>query len=161
VTRKVVRISNGYGIYIIYIFTDLGILIYEVIISLREIKRLILSHSLYIAGLLILHSVIYDLFQMLCLEQLVTNWSSKTWVLYLFILLVRTADTSILDWFWSGSQDQASTRPKIGDVPVVKVPFEVTTEDEKFLQEAKKYTSLKVSDLDACQHHVSKLLWIR
>jgi hypothetical protein len=98
---------------------------------------------------------------MLRLEHLVANWSFKTWVLYLLILLVRTGDTSFLDWVWSsGSQDDASTRPKIGSVPVVTVPFEVTTEDEKFLQEAKKYTSLKLSDLDTCQHHVSIFLWM-
>jgi hypothetical protein len=78
-----------------------------------------------------------------------------------FILLIRIADTSILDWVWGTSQESADPRPKIGDVPVVKVPFEVTTEDEKFLQEAKKYTNIKLSDLDACQHHVSKGLFIR
>jgi hypothetical protein len=100
------------------------------------------------------------LFQMLRLEHLVTNQSSKIWVLYLFILLIRSGDTSLLDWVWSGSQDDTSTKLKIGDVPVVKVPFEVTSEDEKFLQEAKKYTSLKLSDLDECQHHVSKVLWM-
>jgi hypothetical protein len=98
---------------------------------------------------------------MLRSERLMANWSSKTWVLYLLILLVRTGDTSILDWLWSGSQDNASTRPKIDSVSVVTVPFEVATEDEKFLQEAKKYTGLKLSDLDTCQHHVSIFLWMR
>jgi hypothetical protein len=72
------------------------------------------------------------------------------------MLLVRAADASVLDWVWGSSEENANPKPKIGDVPVVKVPYEVTTEDEKFLQEAKKYTSLKLSDLDACQHHVSK-----
>jgi hypothetical protein len=105
--------------------------------------------------------ILICLFQVLRLEHLMANWSSKTWVFYLLILLVRTGDTSILDWLWSGSQDNASTRPKIDNVPVVTVPFEVTTEDEKFLQEAKKYTGLKLSDLDTCQHHVSIFLWMR
>jgi hypothetical protein len=82
--------------------------------------------------------------------------SSKGWVLYLFILLLRSADASILDWIWGGSQENVVPRSAIGNVPIVKVPFEVTTEDEKFLQEAKKYTSLQLSDLDACQHRVSK-----
>jgi hypothetical protein len=98
---------------------------------------------------------------MLSLEHSITCRSFKAWVLCLFILLVRTGDSSFIDWVWGGSQDDASTRPKIGDVPVVKIPFEVTTEDERFLQEAKKYTGLKLSDLDACQHHVSKFLWMR
>jgi hypothetical protein len=93
---------------------------------------------------------------MLALEHSVASRRSKACVLYLFILLVRTGDTSLLEWVWGESQDDVSARPKIGDVPVVKVPFEVTTEDEKFLQEAEKYTSLKLSDLDTCQHHVSE-----
>jgi hypothetical protein len=84
------------------------------------------------------------------------NRNSKALVLYLYILLIRNGDASVLDWIWGGSQENAGPRPKIGNVPVGKVPFEVTTEDEKFLQEAKEYTSLKLSDLDACQHHVSK-----
>jgi hypothetical protein len=83
--------------------------------------------------------------------------SSKAWVLYLvIILLVRSGDASILDWVWGVSQENAGPRPKIGDAPIVKVPFEVTTEDQQFLEAAKEYTSLKLSDLDTCQHVVSK-----
>jgi len=100
------------------------------------------------------------LFQMLRSERLMANWSSKTWVLYFLMLLIRTGDTSFLGWVWSGSQDDANSRPKIGNVPAVTVPFEVATEDEKFLQEAQKYTSLKLSDLDTCQHRVSIFLWM-
>jgi hypothetical protein len=84
------------------------------------------------------------------------NRSSKALVLCLLILLIGSGDASVLDWIWGGSQENAGPRPKIGDVAMVKVPFEVTYEDEKFLQEAKKYTSLKLSDLDDCQHRVSK-----
>jgi hypothetical protein len=84
------------------------------------------------------------------------NRRSKAWVLYLFILLLRSVNASVLDWIWGRSQENAGPQSEIGDVPIVKVPFEVTTEDEKFLQEAKKYTSLQLSDLDACQHRVSK-----
>lgn len=84
------------------------------------------------------------------------NRRSKAWVLFLFILLLRSVDVSVLDWIWGGSQENAGPRPEIENVPIVKVPFEVTTEDEKFLQEAKKYTSLQLSDLDVCQHRVSK-----
>jgi hypothetical protein len=89
-------------------------------------------------------------------EHSVMNRSLKALVLYLLILLIRNGDASVLDWIWGGSQENAGPKPKIGDVAIVKVPFEVTTEDEKFLQEAKKYTSLKLSDLDDCQHRVSK-----
>ncbi|KAJ4426506.1 hypothetical protein ANN_27320, partial [Periplaneta americana] len=73
---------------------------------------------------------------------------------YLLILEVPSADSSFLDWFWGGDRENVDMKPKIGDVPNVKVPFEVTTEDVKFLEEAKKYTSLKLSDLDSCQHQI-------
>ncbi|PNF16473.1 Protein brambleberry [Cryptotermes secundus] len=45
---------------------------------------------------------------------------------------------------------------RLGYLAIVEVPFEISTEDERFLQEAKKYeyTSLKMSDLDDCQHRV-------
>jgi hypothetical protein len=79
---------------------------------------------------------------------------TKAFMLFLFILLLISGDASILDWFWGGAQENAGPRIKIGDVPIAKVPFEINTEGEKFLQAAKKYTSLKLSDLDDCQHRV-------
>jgi hypothetical protein len=81
---------------------------------------------------------------------------TKGLVLCLCLLLVRSGDASVLDWFWGGARENADPRLKTGDVPIVKVPFEISIEDEKFLQEARKYTSLKLSDLDDCQHRVSK-----
>lgn len=93
---------------------------------------------------------------MLVLEHPVRNRRSKARLLCLFVILIRGVDSSVLDWVWGSSKENADPRPKVGDAPVVKVPFEVTAEDEKFLQEAKKYTNLKLSDLDSCQHHVSK-----
>ena len=74
---------------------------------------------------------------------------------YIFLLLLLTVNASFLDWFWGGESEIQDQKLKIGEVPAVKIPFEVNTEDEKFLEEAKKYTSLKLSDLDSCQHHVS------
>ncbi|XP_067005674.2 protein brambleberry [Anabrus simplex] len=60
-----------------------------------------------------------------------------------------------LDWVWSKNDDAADdTRPKVKGMTMVKVPFEAKTDDEKFLEEAKKYTSLKLSELDSCQHKV-------
>ncbi|KDR18720.1 protein brambleberry-like [Zootermopsis nevadensis] len=91
---------------------------------------------------------------MLVLEHPVRNRRSKARLLCLFVILIRGVDSSVLDWVWGSSKENADPRPKVGDAPVVKVPFEVTAEDEKFLQEAKKYTNLKLSDLDSCQHHI-------
>jgi hypothetical protein len=83
------------------------------------------------------------------------NMITKSFTLFLFILLLRSGGASIRDWFWGGVQENAGSRIKISDVPIAKVPFEINTEDEKFLQAAKKYTSLKLSELDDCQHRVS------
>lgn len=74
--------------------------------------------------------------------------------LCVLVLLFTTANASLLDWIWSGEPETQDQKLKIGEVPAVKIPFEVNTEDEKFLEEAKKYTSLKLSDLDSCQHHI-------
>jgi hypothetical protein len=95
-------------------------------------------------------------FEMPCSECVVVSRRYKVLVLYSVLLLLRATDAAVLDWIWGSSKENADPRPKIGDVPAVKVPFEVASEDEKFLEEAKKYTNLKLSDLDACQHHVSE-----
>lgn len=35
-----------------------------------------------------------------------------------------------------------------------RIPYEVSTADEKFISEAAKLTGLTLSDLDSCQHRV-------
>lgn len=43
----------------------------------------------------------------------------------------------------------------IDGTPLLPVPFELKSDDEKFLEEAAKFTELmKVSALDTCQHKV-------
>jgi hypothetical protein len=83
------------------------------------------------------------------------NMGMKALMLCLLISLIRMGDTSLLTWIWGGSEGNDGPRPIIGDIPNVKVLFELTTDDEKFLEEAKNYTSAKLSDLDECQHRVS------
>ena len=36
------------------------------------------------------------------------------------------------------------------------IPFELTVADEKFIADAQKYTDLSLSELDVCQHKVSR-----
>lgn len=38
------------------------------------------------------------------------------------------------------------------------IPFELTTADEKFIADARKYTDLNLSELDVCQHKVRSAL---
>ena len=40
-------------------------------------------------------------------------------------------------------------------VEISKIPFELSFADEKFIADAQKYTDLKLSELDVCQHKVS------
>ena len=40
-------------------------------------------------------------------------------------------------------------------VETLKIPFELSVADEKFITDAQKYTDLKLSELDVCQHKVS------
>jgi hypothetical protein len=88
----------------------------------------------------------------------VMNMSAKAFILYLVILLIGSGNAALVDWIWGASYENAAPEPKIGDLPIVKVPFEIITEDEEFLREAKNNTSLKLADLDDfddCQLHVS------
>jgi hypothetical protein len=86
---------------------------------------------------------------------------TKALMLCLLISLIKSGDASLLDWIWGGADENAAHTQKIGDIPIVKVPFEITTEDEKFLEEAKNYTSMKLSDLDDCQHLVGNGEYIK
>jgi hypothetical protein len=51
----------------------------------------------------------------------VMNMITKAFILFLSILLLRSGDASILDWFWCGAQENASPRIKIGSVPIAKI----------------------------------------
>lgn len=43
---------------------------------------------------------------------------------------------------------------EITDIYERKVPYEVSTTDEKFISEAAKLTGVVLSELDSCQHRV-------
>lgn len=79
------------------------------------------------------------------------NMNTKALIIYLFILLVGSGNASVIDWIWWGHHENAAPKPTVGGLPIVKIPFEIISDDEKFLREAKK----KLAHLDDCQHHVS------
>ncbi|XP_032668557.1 protein brambleberry-like [Odontomachus brunneus] len=63
-------------------------------------------------------------------------------------------NTSVLDWIWQAKTDDTTVLVADG-VPLVSIPYESMTEDEKFLQEAAKFTDIQVSSpLETCQHKV-------
>jgi hypothetical protein len=81
--------------------------------------------------------------------------STKALLFYLFFLLIGSGNAGFVDWIWGGSHENAAPEPDVVGLHYVKIPFEITTEDDSFLREATNYTSLKLADLDECQHHVS------
>ncbi|CAK9826864.1 Protein brambleberry [Anthophora retusa] len=61
---------------------------------------------------------------------------------------------SAFGWFWSKDTDDTTVLVADG-VPLISIPYESMTEDEKFLQEAAKFTDIQVaSPLETCQHKV-------
>lgn len=66
----------------------------------------------------------------------------------------KIGSASILDWLWSTKTDDANVLVADG-VPLISIPYESMTKDEKFLQEAAKFTDIQVSSpLETCQHKV-------
>lgn len=62
--------------------------------------------------------------------------------------------TSILDWVWRSKTDDKTVLID-GSVPLISIPYESMTEDEKFLEQAAKFTNIQVSSpLETCQHKV-------
>ncbi|XP_072758730.1 protein brambleberry [Anoplolepis gracilipes] len=66
----------------------------------------------------------------------------------------KLGTASVLDWIWQTKA--ADTTVLVADsVPLISIPYESMTEDEKFLQQAAKLTDIKVSSpLEICQHKV-------
>lgn len=76
-------------------------------------------------------------------------------VVLLAVTTVQIRAESMLNWFWS-KQDEAPTVLLSDEVPLVSIPYELLTEDEKFLKEAAKLvTDIQISSpLEICQHKV-------
>ena len=73
----------------------------------------------------------------------------------LFALCLHCAQSAtILNWFWNKPSEETTVLVADG-VPLVSIPYETMTDDEKFLQEAAKFTDIKISSpLETCQHKV-------
>lgn len=67
----------------------------------------------------------------------------------------KIGSASVLDWLWGKTANDASDVLVADGVPLISIPYESMTEDEKFLQEAAKFTDIQVSSpLEICQHKV-------
>ncbi|XP_076300013.1 protein brambleberry [Lasioglossum baleicum] len=69
-------------------------------------------------------------------------------------LICQSKGDTMFGWIWGKSKDETTVLVADG-VPLVSIPYESMTEDEKFLQEAAKFTEIQVSSpLETCQHKV-------
>jgi len=61
---------------------------------------------------------------------------------------------SILNWIWKSETEDTNVVVADG-VPLMSIPYEMMTDDEKFLKEAGKFTNIQLSSpLEICQHKV-------
>ncbi|XP_003249531.1 protein brambleberry [Apis mellifera] len=68
-------------------------------------------------------------------------------------LFYQSGYASIFGWFWNKGSDE--TTVLADGIPLLSIPYESMTEDEKFLQEAAKFTEIQISSpLETCQHKV-------
>ncbi|XP_066583144.1 protein brambleberry-like [Prorops nasuta] len=75
-------------------------------------------------------------------------------VLLFTINISQSQSATVLNWIWGKSEDD-NTAVVADGVPLINIPYETMTEDEKFLQEAAKFTDIQVSSpLETCQHKV-------
>ncbi|XP_031830089.2 protein brambleberry isoform X1 [Nomia melanderi] len=76
-------------------------------------------------------------------------------LVYLIITITCQSEANTMfGWIWGKSNDESTVLVADG-IPLVSIPYESMTEDEKFLQEAAKFTEIQVSSpLETCQHKV-------
>ncbi|KAK1123505.1 hypothetical protein K0M31_008210 [Melipona bicolor] len=76
-------------------------------------------------------------------------------LIFFFVSIIYQGGyASVFEWIWSKDTDETTVLVADG-VPLISIPYESMTEDEKFLQEAAKFTEIQVSSpLETCQHKV-------
>lgn len=76
------------------------------------------------------------------------------WIFTLTLMLNQANSVTLFSWLWGTSTDETNVLVADG-VPLISIPYEAMTEDEKFLREAAKFTDIQVSSpLETCQHKV-------
>lgn len=75
-------------------------------------------------------------------------------LIFILALNCNIGNASYLSWIWQSKSDDTTVLVADG-VPLVSIPYESMTEDEKFLREAAKFTDIQISShLETCQHKV-------
>lgn len=80
--------------------------------------------------------------------------SQSTALILTYLVTVNASLTSYFQQLgkYFGYGDTAGS--EIEDFYNKRIPYEVSTADEKFISEAAKLTGLALSELDSCQHRV-------
>lgn len=83
------------------------------------------------------------------------DYLSCSLVILVTVSAVQVSALSMLDWVWSKNEEPPPVVISDG-VPLIAIPYEMLTEDEKFLKEAAKLvTDIQISSpLEICQHKV-------
>ncbi|KAI4498882.1 hypothetical protein M0802_006057 [Mischocyttarus mexicanus] len=78
------------------------------------------------------------------------------WISIIVLILNETNAITLFNWLWNTPTPETPTNDLIADgTPLISIPYETMTEDEKFLKEAAKLTNIQVSSpLETCQHKV-------
>lgn len=76
---------------------------------------------------------------------------------YLFVVVTIFLPNSIecSIFYWLGWSDNKGPNLTYKGVPLLQIPFEELSPEDKFLVEASKIVGFELSELDACQHRVS------
>ncbi|XP_014613458.1 PREDICTED: protein brambleberry-like [Polistes canadensis] len=78
------------------------------------------------------------------------------WISMIILIINEANAVTLFNWLWGTPPPEAPTNFLIADgTPLISIPYETMTEDEKFLKEAAKLTNIQVSSpLETCQHKV-------
>ncbi|OAD55968.1 hypothetical protein WN48_04093 [Eufriesea mexicana] len=75
-------------------------------------------------------------------------------IFFCMLIIFQSVSASLFGWIWGKDTDDTTVLVADG-VPLISIPYESMTKDEKFLQEAAKFTDIQVSSpLQTCQHKV-------
>lgn len=79
-------------------------------------------------------------------------------LIWMLVLLPMSINAYFMDWFWVSEPIKRNTEQKTSldfdGTPLVQVPYEAKSADDKFIDQVQTLTNGKVSQLDTCQHKV-------
>lgn len=83
-----------------------------------------------------------------------------------YFISLYTVEAGFTDYItnvgsYFGFHNHNENKDESGEFYNQKIPYEVSTTDEKFLNEAAKFTGVALTELDSCQQRVSYNIFIK